>query len=424
MTITYYNKWIIVAGGLLLFGVLGSGYWYYTSRLRLHDKDAMVHFLQEYVRINTAHPRPDYRAAVRLFKQRAQMDGLPFQEIVLPSGRPAIIISYKGSDETLPALALNSHMDVVPAPNPELWQRPPFRADIVDDIMIGRGTQDSKVNGVIHYWILKMLAASGVRLRRSIYQLITPDEELGGDTGSAQLVKADAFKALNIGFLIDESAPSSKPGVFDIKISEKKSVWLIFKSIGEQAHGSKMITNNAVEKLIYALVEIKRAVGAMQQKNVDPGLQLSANVTSLYAGDASAINVIPATASATLDMRVPPQQLVRNAMSLLDRIIARFPGVSYTLARQPVEYVQADITRSALALAAKKAAEDLGFKATFVHIEGATDSKFYMQQGIVCIGVTPLFAQNKEHCLDEFLPLKELESGYAFMFDLVKNFCA
>lgn len=418
------NKWGILVGILLLLSGVIGGYWYYKTRPLLHDKVELVEFLQTYIRINTAQPKPDYRAAIQFFKQHAQRDGLQFQEIMLPSGRPAVVIAFKGSDATLPALGLNSHMDVVSAPNPEQWGRPPFRADIVNDVMIGRGTQDCKGVGAIQYWVLKTLAASGVRLRRSVYQLLTPEEELGGGTGSGQLVKTAAFKALNIGFLIDENAPSGTQGVFDIKISEKKPVWLNFKSVGAQAHGSKMIADNAIEKLLYALVELKRVVTATQRKDVDPGLQWTANVTSLQAGDAATINVIPATAVATVDMRVPPQESTRKALDALDNILKRFPGVQYTLAREVFDYVQPDVTQSALTLAAKRAAEGLGFQARFVHAEGASDSKFYMQHGITCIGITPFFVEDREHRVDECVPLTELEYGYALMFNVVKDFCA
>src|SRR5262249_29645883 len=42
------------------------------------------------------------------------------------------------------SLVLNAHVDVVPVDAPESWTHPPFAANITDDRLYGRGSQDDK----------------------------------------------------------------------------------------------------------------------------------------------------------------------------------------------------------------------------------------------------------------------------------------
>eukprot|EP00957_Ditylum_brightwellii_P006160 465849-Ditylum_brightwellii.AAC.2 len=60
-----------------------------------------------------------------------------------PKNCPVVVAKWKGVDETLPVLLLNSHYDVVPA-NKEDWSVDPFGAVRKDGRVYGRGTQDMK----------------------------------------------------------------------------------------------------------------------------------------------------------------------------------------------------------------------------------------------------------------------------------------
>lgn len=66
-------------------------------------------------------------------KRQAQQIGLPI-EIHHPfdETKPIAIITWLGTDPSLPSIILNSHMDVVPVYE-ELWTHPPFGADIDKD---------------------------------------------------------------------------------------------------------------------------------------------------------------------------------------------------------------------------------------------------------------------------------------------------
>ena len=55
----------------------------------------------------------------------------------------ALLFKWKGKNEGNPAV-LMAHYDVVPV-NEEMWERPPFGAELIDGVIWGRGTLDTKV---------------------------------------------------------------------------------------------------------------------------------------------------------------------------------------------------------------------------------------------------------------------------------------
>ena len=148
--------------------------------------EKLVSFLQEYIRINTTHPKPEYDNAISFLEKHAKADGFNYQEVLLPSGNKVLVITFHGSDPSLPALSLNHHMDVVPA-SIEGWIKPPFAGEIYEGNIIGRGTQDMKGIGATHYFALKELKQQGFIPRRTIHIFAVPDEEVGGFKGNKRI---------------------------------------------------------------------------------------------------------------------------------------------------------------------------------------------------------------------------------------------
>lgn len=107
-------------------------------------------------------------------KRQAQELGLPI-EIHAPydATKPIAVITWQGTDPTLPSILLNSHMDVVPVVE-KSWVHPPFGADIDDGKIYARGTQDMKSVGMQYLSAIKALKESGVQLKRTIHVTFVP----------------------------------------------------------------------------------------------------------------------------------------------------------------------------------------------------------------------------------------------------------
>ena len=93
-------------------------------------------------------------------------------------GRANIWARIKG-DGTKRPLILLSHMDVVTS-DPSQWKTNPFRGEIIDGAMYGRGAQDMKQEGLAQLVVMAMLKREAVHLDRDVILLATSDEEVDG----------------------------------------------------------------------------------------------------------------------------------------------------------------------------------------------------------------------------------------------------
>lgn len=144
------------------------------------------------------------------FRKLAGEIGVEFQ-IVYPSNekKPTILLSWIGSRPLLPSIMLNSHMDVVPVFE-EFWTHKPFDADIDEEGRIfARGAQDMKSVGMQYLAAIHRLKKKNLSLERSLHVSFVPDEENFGPDGMKAFAVSDAFKKLNVGFVMDEGELNS-----------------------------------------------------------------------------------------------------------------------------------------------------------------------------------------------------------------------
>jgi len=389
----------------------------------------MISFLQHYLTIDTSHPNPDYKTVCALFKAQTKRDGFLYNEILLPSGKPVIVITHKGTNESLPSLVLNHHMDVVPAPNTNEWITPPFAGAIDNGIIIGRGVQDMKGVGAVHYYALKELADTGIRLARTVHIVAVPDEEIGGFTGTQQFVKTDFFCSMNVGFILDEGVPSGDLQTVAIKVTERKPLQIEITVTGALAHGSKLNSFNAIHELINILNTF--IIHHKEQQNRSAthadGLLLSMNITSLTAGirnnDHISFNIIPDNARATIDIRVPPTMLMHEVTDFIENIVEKSQHGSYaihaTVPDQPVENSYETPLYNSLTHAIK----EYGLTPKPLFFEGASDLRFYKALNIDGVGFSPFTTHDAIHCTNESLPITDLIQGKNIIIHFLKNFC-
>lgn len=157
--------------------------------------------------------------------------------------KPVAVLTWLGTNPNEPSIVLNSHMDVVPVYENQ-WTHPPFAAEIDSDGKIfARGTQDMKSVGMQYLAAIRALKRNDVHLKRTIHVIYVPgtswilihykkttfnpilriDEEIGGATGMMKFVHTDAFRAMNVGFSLDEGVASPNE-TLDVFYAER-SVW-------------------------------------------------------------------------------------------------------------------------------------------------------------------------------------------------------
>lgn len=396
-------------------------------KLDIEDQ-VLLHDLQQYLRINTAHPDPDYEQAMLFLQSLADRDGFQHTSILLPSGLSVLVISYVGLNSALPALALNHHMDVVPVANEEQWESGAFSGVITNDArIIGRGTQDMKGVGMVHYHALRALKRSGLVLERSIHILCVPDEEKGGLEGVRQLVDLEAFYKLNIGYVIDEGCPSGDSKKLYIKIDERKPLQIRICTVGQAAHGSSLMADNPNHRLVEFLHHIvaRHKEQQMLAEIIPAGLLLSAHITSISSGfsnDLGVVNVVPEVAYASVDIRIPPSKKMQDIKDFLDILCLEYPQVSYEITAAADERSEApdcSILFDSLSLATQK----YGLDVLPLYFEAASDMRHYHKAGIQGVGFTPFTSEDNLHGTNEWITVAELIEGKNIMSNFLNAFC-
>lgn len=113
---------------------------------------------------------------IKFLRKQATDLGLPFA-VYHPSGdqtKPIAVLSWVGTEPSIPSVLLNSHMDVVPVFE-ENWKYPPFGAEIdAEGRIFARGSQDMKCVGVQYLAAIRALKADGILLKRTLHVVFVP----------------------------------------------------------------------------------------------------------------------------------------------------------------------------------------------------------------------------------------------------------
>jgi succinyl-diaminopimelate desuccinylase len=152
-----------------------------------------------------------------------------------PSGyRPNILMKHKGRESTK-TIWIMTHMDVVPPGELAQWDGHPFQAWVEEGKIFGRGVEDNQQDMVASLYALKAFVEEGIPPRFDVGLALVADEETGSDKGiSHVLAKTDAFRKQDL--IIVPDAGNAEGTM--IEVSEKSILWLKFKTVGKQAHGS------------------------------------------------------------------------------------------------------------------------------------------------------------------------------------------
>lgn len=388
-------------------------------------EDPAVTVFRDYLRIKTVQPNPDYESAIIFLEKIAQDLELPLKCIKGESGNVvAVVITWEGQDPNLPSIILNSHIDVVPV-FPEHWTYEPFSAHKTENGDIyARGSQDMKCVGMQYIEAIRKLRAQGVTLLRTIHVTFVPDEEIGGGTGMKQFVKTDDFKAMNLGFALDEGLANPTDS-FTIFYGERSVWWVKVTCKGPPGHGSRFIEDTAAEKMS-KIVQSFTAFREDQKKRLNSNADLrlgdvtTVNWTIAKGGVQS--NVVPSEMSSVFDIRITPTMDLEEFENKIKQWCKEAgEDVCYEFLERCDNYVltptiNEDPWWNAFGTACKK----MGMKIEKEIFPAGTDSRFFRELGYPAIGFSPM--NNTPillHDHDEFLNEKVFLRGIEIYCQLI-----
>jgi acetylornithine deacetylase/succinyl-diaminopimelate desuccinylase-like protein len=433
----------------------------------LRDETARV--LAEYLRIDTTNPPGNEIAGARFLKAILEKEGIEAQILdttELGVGRANLYARFRGNG-TKKAVALVHHMDVVPV-DPRFWSVPPFSGMTKDGYVWGRGAIDMKGIGVVQLMALVALKRSGVLMTRDVVFIGNADEELGS-TGAIVFVQRHPELLRDVEFLMTEGGENpvrdGKLEYYGIGVAEKRTFWQRLTVRGTPSHASRPTPQNPVPRLVAAVDRIAHYETPI---HVTPGVdKYFRDIARNYQGEqrtwlsnvatavndprarawiladvywnailrstisltglagSSKTNVIPAEASAVLDIRLLPDEDPDRFLANLKQI-AGDTAVHWETLLAPKTPLESPIDTD-LFRAIERAARERtpGAMVTTPMLTAATDRPTYRAMGIVTYGFEPFRVPPEEvqrgmHGNDERVSVENLGFGVKYMYDVLR----
>ena len=138
------------------------------------------------------------------------------------------------------SLALNGHLDVVPEGAADMWASPPFKAELRDGRVYGRGAGDMKGGIISNIMAFKALRLAGLQPAGAVQIQGVIEEECTGNGALATMLGLPKCDAVII--------PEPGPGVEAMWTTEVGVVWAWVTVSGKPAHVRDMHSGiNAIE---------------------------------------------------------------------------------------------------------------------------------------------------------------------------------
>ncbi|MDX5330041.1 MAG: succinyl-diaminopimelate desuccinylase [Caulobacteraceae bacterium] len=201
-----------------------------------------------------------------------------------------------------PNLCFAGHTDVVPVGDAGAWSQDAFAAEIIDDILIGRGAVDMK-SALAAFAAAAAAAIARGDVKGSLSLLITGDEEGVATHGTKMVVEALAAEGEVIDHCVVGEPTSAETFGDMVKIGRRGSINAEILVEGRQGH---VAYPHRAANPVPVLVRILAALDAHVLDDGFTGFQPSnLEITTVDVGN-TATNVIPAAARARINIRFNP----------------------------------------------------------------------------------------------------------------------
>ncbi|WP_439257176.1 succinyl-diaminopimelate desuccinylase [Lonepinella sp. BR2271] len=158
---------------------------------------------------------------------------------------------------TAPIVAFAGHTDVVPAGDESQWTYPPFSADIVGDMLYGRGAADMKGSLAAMVVVAEEFVKANPNHQGTIALLITSDEEAAAKDGTVRVVETLMARGENIDYCLVGEPSSSKTLGDIVKNGRRGSITGNLYIQGIQGHVAyPHLAENPVHKAVPFLQEL------------------------------------------------------------------------------------------------------------------------------------------------------------------------
>ena len=373
------------------------------------SQSAMVDFTRELVSIPTENPPgAEYARCAETIERKLEEIGLQPRVIETPargrdSGPGYCITAHHGEGER--ALHFHGHYDVVPR-SVEGQFDPMTRGEN----LFGRGSSDMKSGLASMIYAVQALRQARVPLDGRVELIVVPDEETGGDRGTAWLSRSADFAKGSIGMLTPEPTSgavwNANRGAISLRVHVK----------GKPAHvGLSYKGVNAFERAMAIARELDKLRAEIEERETRFEIRPRAARRSILmmGGESrggSSFNVVPDAFSFTVDRRINPEEDIEveksRLLDVFDRL--RRDGIDHEVKIFQEGRSSGTPADHPLARTLGQAIESVtGNPPAFEMCPGLLETRFYAQSGIPALACGPGLL-SVSHGPKEFVPVRNI----------------
>lgn len=220
------------------------------------DRDMILQFMQDIVRMRTPNPPGDTRPVMAHVCAHLDRLGLKYEMCNRDESMPNLVATQSFSENDK-HLVLNGHIDVFPVETSDGWAHDPWDGK-ADGTIWGRGSADMKVGTTASIMSFVYLSRLPDRLAGKLTLTVVSDEEAFGPNGARHLF--DACPEAITGTALLNGEPS---GAQVVRFGEKGAAWLRMTVQTPGGHGAyPHMSPNAIEKA-YELIADLKAITSM-----------------------------------------------------------------------------------------------------------------------------------------------------------------
>ena len=439
------------------------------------DRRAALERLSRAIQFRTVSHRDPAQLSVEEFTRLREFIRGSFPLVAQQLGREivgeqSLLYTWPGEDRELEPILLMAHMDVVPA-DEQGWSHPPFSGALAENHIWGRGAMDDKASMLAILEAVEHLLRQGFRPKRSVYLAFGHDEEVGGSRGAARIAELLRSRGVSLDFVLDEGLnvlngiiPGIAAPVALVGVAEKGYLSLRLTAQAASGHSSIPPPDTAIGIVSRALQLLNanpfptRLSGAARQMLAFLGPEMSwtnrlalANLwlfdplvrkqlaqspltnaairttlapTVFHAGNAE--NVLPAKASAVVNLRLLPGDSISAATEHVRRAIDD-PRVTVTALEVKVEASPvSDPNSRAFELVQRTIRQTIpGALVAPGLLVAATDSRHYAGLTKNVLRFLPITLgagdAKRYHGIDERISFDDYERCVRFYTQLIRN---
>jgi acetylornithine deacetylase/succinyl-diaminopimelate desuccinylase-like protein len=311
-------------------------------------------------------------------------------------GRPNVYGWFPRPPAAKTTLLFAPHLDTVPARGMNI---DPFKGDIVDGRLLGRGATDTKGPMAAMLWALTTTDLSKLNVAVGFVGLA--DEE------AAQLGSKVCARRREADFVV-----VGEPTDLNVVYTHKGTAWMQLQARGKAAHAAAPDSGiNAIELLTEAFAALKVEFPNLCPAPANETLGKPTISLGTIAGGVK-INIVPDYSRAELDIRTLPGQegMVAAVQSFLAQ---RYPEVEAT----PLKVSNPLYTDPSHPFIEKFVA--LGSQR--VGVPCFCDAAFFAEQNTPAVAIGPGTIKQAHTC-DEFIEVRDLERGAEFFRSFLTSF--